>query len=569
MNRRLLSPSVTHCVAPIPHSPPCSLRQTLDRSHPSPSYMARGKKRAPPPFSSSSSEPEEEKWSRSSASSKQKGKAPLEEEGPFKGPFSFSSSPSFSSSDSSDSEDRLKTLAVVATGSPLSGQRRRKKAVVRKLVVSPHQSVALPIRRLPEEIAATQEHQLPKTEKLKPLLPVESHPAVLPPISQYCRRDRLQPRKGSQAFKPVSTQHIEKPPLVIISDAEASPPSPVPIPRTRASTKGKEKADDSFASLFRDAEAKKFLRLVISAHVLNVGPLNKDEMDSFINKIIDHHGWGKWVSYKLPSYPSILKHFYANLKVDIEGRLLETIVLGTPVTITEDDLISFFGFTTHADPISVTDLGVKPSSFIDIEVILGFEEEYNPPGANKHVPRHVEKLASCSDRAKTLGRILQECLIQVRGHKDEWTDIQQTAVYHLLQRRSLDTVGIILSEMEKCHNAAQRSVSMRSLHYGNVICEYLTARLGFDFSAEAVGVSYYQFSMHNLKLRQPKPSFSTHTFGESSLPPTSTQPSSSAPPPSTSQPPSTSGVESLFTTKSANFVVDSFRDLGEKAERNH
>ncbi|PKA55924.1 hypothetical protein AXF42_Ash014596 [Apostasia shenzhenica] len=123
--------------------------------------------------------------------------------------------------------------------------------------------------------------------------------------------------------------------------------------------------------------------------------------------------------------------------------------------------------------------------------------------------------------------------------------------------------------MEKCYNVAQRSVSMRSLHYENVICEYFTARLGFDFSAEPVGVSYYQFSMHSLKLRQPKPSFSTHTFGESSLPPTSTQSSSSAPPPSTSQPPSTSGVESLFTAKFANFIVDSFRELGEKAERNH
>ncbi|PKA62607.1 hypothetical protein AXF42_Ash012194 [Apostasia shenzhenica] len=46
---------------------------------------------------------------------------------------------------------------------------------------------------------------------------------------------------------------------------------------------------------------------------------------------------------------------------------------------------------------------------------------------------------------------------------------------------------------------------MRSLHYGNVICEYLTARLGFDFSAEPVGASYYQFSMHSSKLHQPKP----------------------------------------------------------------
>ncbi|PKA46729.1 hypothetical protein AXF42_Ash021513 [Apostasia shenzhenica] len=135
-------------------------------------------------------------------------------------------------------------------------------------------------------------------------------------------------------------------------------------------------------------------------------------------------------------------------------------------------------------------------------------------------------------------------------------------------KRCLDTVDIILSEMEKCYNAAQRSVSMRSLHYRNVICEYLTAQLGFDFSAEPIGASYYQFSIHSFKLHQPKPSFSTHTFGQSFIPPTSTQPSSSAPPPST-QPLSSSGVESFFTTKFVNFIMDSFRELEEKAERNH
>ncbi|PKA51567.1 hypothetical protein AXF42_Ash002934 [Apostasia shenzhenica] len=138
--------------------------------------------------------------------------------------------------------------------------------------------------------------------------------------------------------------------MVIISDVEASPPSPVAIPRTRSSAKGKEKADDPIASLFRNTEAKKFLRLVISAPVLNVRPINTDEIDSFINEIIDHHGWGKWITCKLPSYPSILKHFYANLKVNIEGKLLKTIILGTPFIIIEDDLISFFSFTTHADP---------------------------------------------------------------------------------------------------------------------------------------------------------------------------------------------------------------------------
>ncbi|PKA63515.1 hypothetical protein AXF42_Ash005410 [Apostasia shenzhenica] len=123
--------------------------------------------------------------------------------------------------------------------------------------------------------------------------------------------------------------------------------------------------------------------------------------------------------------------------------------------------------------------------------------------------------------------------------------------------------------MKKCHNAAQRSASMRSLHYGNIICEYLTARLGFDFSVEPVGASYYQFSIHSFKLRQPKPLFSTHIFGQSSISSTSTQPSSSAPSPSSTQPPSTSGVESLFTAKFVNFIVDSFRELGEKTERNY
>ncbi|PKA47369.1 hypothetical protein AXF42_Ash021741 [Apostasia shenzhenica] len=66
-------------------------------------------------------------------------------------------------------------------------------------------------------------------------------------------------------------------------------------------------------------------------------------------------------------------------------------------------------------------------------------------------------------------------------------------------------------------------------------------RLGFDFSAEYVGASYYKFSIHSFKLRQPKPSFATHIFDQFSIRLISTQPFSSAPPPST-RPSSTSGV---------------------------
>ncbi|PKA50959.1 hypothetical protein AXF42_Ash007615 [Apostasia shenzhenica] len=134
------------------------------------------------------------------------------------------------------------------------------------------------------------------------------------------------------------------------------------------------------------------------------------------------------------------------------------------------DLINHYGFLIPDNPITLEDLKVNPSTFLDVETILGYSPEYNPPGVKKHVARKIKHLASCSDQAKTLSRILQECFLQIHGHKDEWTHMHQTAVYHLLPGRTLDTLGIIFHSLENCRNVAQKSKYMQSFHYDNIIC---------------------------------------------------------------------------------------------------
>ncbi|PKA57308.1 hypothetical protein AXF42_Ash002612 [Apostasia shenzhenica] len=58
------------------------------------------------------------------------------------------------------------------------------------------------------------------------------------------------------------------------------------------------------------------------------------------------------------------------MKINCENKTLKTSVQGKSITITGDDLTSFFGFSTPTDLITVTDLQVESTSFSDIESTL-------------------------------------------------------------------------------------------------------------------------------------------------------------------------------------------------------
>ncbi|PKA55215.1 hypothetical protein AXF42_Ash003852 [Apostasia shenzhenica] len=194
----------------------------------------------------------------------------------------------------------------------------------------------------------------------------------------------------------------------------------------------------SISSLLLNANAQSYFKMVEEIPILNVKPVILKKVDPFIREIIERQGWNKWLSCNIIVYHLIVQIFFANMKIDCENRTLETSVQGKSITVTGDDLTSFFGFSTPTDLITVTDLQVESSSFSDIESTLGFDLSFNPPGVKRHLVGKVKKLSACSDHAKTLGRILQECLIQICGHKSDWTNIHQSAVYYLLKGRVLD-----------------------------------------------------------------------------------------------------------------------------------
>ncbi|PKA48976.1 hypothetical protein AXF42_Ash019514 [Apostasia shenzhenica] len=302
------------------------------------------------------------------------------------------------------------------------------------------------------------------------------------------------------------------------------------------------------------------MKAVKDIPILNVRPIKREGVSSFINQVIDRHGWEKWLSCYCPYYPDVVKFFFANLEIDLEARTLTSSILNIPIRITAQDLINHYGFLIPDDSITLENLKVDPSTFLDVETILGYSPEYNPPGVKKHVARKIKHLASCSDQAKTLGRILQECFLQIHGHKDEWINMHQTAVYHLLQGRTLDTIGIIFHSLENCRNVAQKSKYMQSFHYGNIICDFLSIHHDVKLSGFVKGARYYGFSQDSFKLHQPKPSFQNVAANPEPRAPTS--PSSSS---HKSAHPSTS---SPFTSQFAKFITDSIETIGKLAESN-
>ncbi|PKA51722.1 hypothetical protein AXF42_Ash003089 [Apostasia shenzhenica] len=138
--------------------------------------------------------------------------------------------------------------------------------------------------------------------------------------------------------------------------------------------------------------------------------------------------------------------------------------------------------------------------------------------------------------------------------------MHQIAVYHLLQGRALDTIGIIFHSLENCHNVAQKSKYMQSFYYGNVICDFLSIHHDVNLSGFVKGARYYGFSQDSFKLHQLKPSFQNVAVNPEQRAPTS--PSSSS---HKSAHPSTS---SPFTSQIAKFIVDSIETIGELAESN-
>ncbi|PKA62338.1 hypothetical protein AXF42_Ash009222 [Apostasia shenzhenica] len=234
------------------------------------------------------------------------------------------------------------------------------------------------------------------------------------------RRNRLRPKFGAKVCLPHSSKPTIPPPVVEVSEEEEKPKT--------LRRKGKEPVDQSIPlPKSHQSYINKFMKAVKDTPILNVRPIKREWVSSFINQVIDRHGWEKWLSYYHPYYPDVVKFFFANLEIDLEARTLTSSILNIPIKITAQDLINHYGFLIPDEPITLENLKVDPSTFLDVETILGYSSEYNPPGVKKHVARKIKHLAYCSDQAKTLGRILQECFLQIHGHKDEWTNMHQTA----------------------------------------------------------------------------------------------------------------------------------------------
>ncbi|PKA60094.1 hypothetical protein AXF42_Ash009778 [Apostasia shenzhenica] len=141
-----------------------------------------------------------------------------------------------------------------------------------------------------------------------------------------------------------------------------------------------------------------------------------------------------------------------------------------------------------------------------------------------------------------------ETMIQVRGYKSEWTNLNQVAVYYLLKRRVFDIVEIILICMKECLHLNRQGSSIRSFRFGNIICDLFLSHYGFDLSREFVDKAYYSWSIDSFKLHQPKPSYRTMR------PLASSQPSFS--------------TAAVFTPQFANFLVEAIQEIREISKSN-
>ncbi|PKA59916.1 hypothetical protein AXF42_Ash015974 [Apostasia shenzhenica] len=292
-------------------------------------------------------------------------------------------------------------------------------------------------------------------------------PASAPPFTSN-RKQRLRPKFGKTVLTGSKPKPSAPPPVVEISEEEypdSSHFSPSFDSTPFSSPKVKRDKQKSVSSLPSFDSSSSHSAEPSSSSSAPPSPKMKDRKNkgpakpASISSLLLNANARSY--FNMVEEIPILNIFFANMKIDFENRTLETSVQGKSITITSDDLTSFFGFSTSTDLITVTDLQVESSSFSDIESTLDFDPSFNP--------------SSGSD---------------------------------------LDTVGIIFHELGGCRNILRKLPSHRSLHYGNIICYYLSSNYGIDLSS----ARYYSLSIDSLKLRQPKPSYSSQPSSSRSDP---------------------------------------------------
>ena len=175
-----------------------------------------------------------------------------------------------------------------------------------------------------------------------------------------------------------------------------------------------------------------------------------------IDTLFAEMGWYSLYEYRKPTYPKLMRMFFANMRVNVEPRIMSTLQ-GIPIEFDCAELAEILGISN--DGPRVFDIKIIPT-------IEGFSYDYAVAlhtGNNGFAPGAKIKSQDLLLRPRILHRIIAHNISPKKGHYDEVTFMELCLIDCMIQRRPINLPYILIRNIILAYDQKQKA-----LPYGQV-----------------------------------------------------------------------------------------------------
>ena len=175
-----------------------------------------------------------------------------------------------------------------------------------------------------------------------------------------------------------------------------------------------------------------------------------------IDTLFAEMGWYSLYEYKKPTYPKLMRMFFANMRVNVEPRIISTL---------QENPIEF-NCAVLADILGISNDGPRVFEIKIIPTIEGFIYDHAVAlhtGNTEFAPGAKIKSQDLLLRPRLLHRIIAHNILPKKGHYDEVTFMELCLIDCMIQRRPINLPYIMIRNMILAYNQKQKA-----LPYGQV-----------------------------------------------------------------------------------------------------
>ncbi|KAG5223073.1 Retrovirus-related polyprotein from transposon [Salix suchowensis] len=155
-------------------------------------------------------------------------------------------------------------------------------------------------------------------------------------------------------------------------------------------------------------------------------------------------GWYSLYEYKKPTYPKLMRMFFANMRVNVEPRIISTLQ-GNPIQL---------NCAVLADILGISNDGPQIFEIKIIPTIEGFIYDHA-----------VLKSQDLLLRPRLIHRIIAHNILPKKGHYDEVTFMELCLIDCMIQRRPINLPYIMIRNMILAYDKKKGSTIWPSVYH--------------------------------------------------------------------------------------------------------